>query len=890
LAAILLSAGSLGAQDAGRVIGRAVVAESGDPLAGARVSVEGTSLSTSTDEAGRYTLPRVPAGSRRIALVFIGRAPQAREITVPAGRSVTVDFSVRLVAVTMERITVLGSRAASQAEALNRQKNAPNIQSIVASDQIGRFPDANAPEAVQRLPGVAVERDQGEGRYIQIRGGSPANTQVSFNGVQVPSPEGDNRQIALDAVPVDILESIEVSKAILPDMDADAIGGAVNLVTKRAPPSRLFSLEGAGGFGTIRNAASGGGSLTVGDRFAGGRVGVLLSGSYSRRNFGSDDLEPVYDLGAPGLDDDALEELETRHYTLWRRRLGGTASLDFRASDNSTWTLTGVYAELTDVEQRRNLLNVVADEELAFLHKNRREELESYSVGFSGAHLLSGGVQVDYQGTFARSSEFTPYDTEVEFVQEGVTFSPSLSDPDRIQANPAAGSEAGDFLFAGVEPASSTTHDEDRAAGVKVAIPFGLGAASGWFKVGAKVRDRQKVRDVRESAFELAGGADDIVLGRDVGSPFAVNGFNPGPYPFTPFATSPDDVIGFTERFGSRLEEEDDPEAETNDYDLTERVVAGYVLTEIHPAPRVMILPGVRYEHTRVRSAGFDYDPDTEELTPTTGGKHYGTLFPMVHVRLAVSPRTNLRAAFTTTIARPNFFDLVPFRLRDDEDRELGNPDLDPTVARSFDLLFEHYDRNIGVLSAGIFYKRLTDPIFVFTTDNELGGQDLRPDNGETGTIRGLELALQQQLRFLPGLLGGLGVFANYTFTDSDAALPGGREARLQGQADHVVNAALSYERGAFSGQVSVNYLDDYVLEYGGDQGEAGEELEDVYVDRRAQVDLSASVRATRRSVLFVEMLNLTNRPYRAFQGVRARPIQMEYYERWGRVGFRYTL
>jgi TonB-dependent receptor len=880
----------LHAQQTGRVSGRAVAAETGGALAGARVSVEGTSLSTTTDEAGRYVLLRVPAGSQTLRLSYIGRTPQTLSVAVAAGEVEEADFAVPVAAFRLEDITVLGSRAMVQAEALNRQKHAPNIQNIVASDQIGRFPDASAPEAVQRLPGIAVERDQGEGRYIQIRGGAAANTQVTFNGVQVPSPEGEERQIALDAVPVDILQSIEVSKAILPDMDADAIGGAVNLVTIKAPDARFVALEAAGGFGTIRDDASGNGSLTLGNRFADGRLGLLLTGSFSQRNFGSDDLEPVYDLGDPGLGDDALAELETRHYTLWRRRMGGTASLDYRLSDNSSWTLTGIYTELTDVEQRRNYLNVVEDDELAFLHKNRREELEMYSVGFTGRHLLPAGLDVDYRAAFSRSAEHTPYDTEIEFVQEGVSFDPDLSDPDRIRANPAPGSENGDFAFNAVEPASSDTHTRDMVGGVNLAIPYALGGtATGRLTFGVQYRDKEKVQDVREEAFELADGFGDILLGQDVGSAFAVSDFNPGPYPFAPNSTSPDEVIDFSNSFGSNLDGEIDLEAETNDYDLTERVVAGYVMTEVNLTPDLMVLPGIRYEQTRVESAGFDFDPDTETLSPTTGEKDYGTFFPMVHLRYAVGSQTNIRAAYTTTISRPNFFLLVPYRLRDDEDRELGNPDLDPTIARSVDFLVEHYDRRIGIMSAGVFYKRLSDPIFLFTTDNELGGQDVQPGNGDAGTIRGVEVALQQQLRFLPAPFDGLGVYANYTYTDSEATLPGGREARLQGQADHVFNTAVSYERGVFSGQVSLNYHDNYVGEYGGDEGTVEEELEDVYIDRHMQLDASASLRTTNRSALFVELVNLTNEPFKAYQGVRERPIQMEYYERWGRLGFRYS-
>jgi TonB-dependent receptor len=870
-------------QATGRLAGRAVEAESGRPLKGASVAVQGTSLLATTDAAGRFVLARVPAGPYTVTLSYIGRETQAQQVTVGAGATASAEFSAPVSAVLLEGLTVLGARAMVQAEALNRQKNAANIMNIVASDQMGRFPDASAPEAVQRLPGIAIARDQGEGRYIQIRGGSAANTQVNFNGVQVPSPEGEVRQIALDAVPVDVLESIEVSKAVLPDMDADAIGGAVNLVTRKAPAARLLSVEASGGFAPIRDDPSGSGALTYGDRPGDGRFGFLLNGSYSRRNFGSDDVEPVYDLGDPGAGDDALEELEVRHYTLWRERLGATANLDYRFSETSFLALTGIYSNLTDEEQRRNLVSVLEDEALEFRHKNRHEELRTYSAALGGEHLLRGGQKLDFNLAFTRSLEDTPYDTEIVFVREDVSFSPNLSDPDNITSNPSTGALEGPFLFDEVEPASSDTRNTDRVAALNFALPYQLGGgATGSVKLGFKLRDKKKTQDVRESAFELDDD-NDLILGDDVGSPFTRSLHNPANYRLPPASTSPEDVASFVDRFGSRLDGEDSIEDDTNDYELTERVAGGYVMTELNVTPQLMILPGVRYEHTDVESQGFEWDSEEETLTPTTGDKSYGKIFPMLHVRYALGPRTNVRGAFTTTLARPNFIDLVPFRLRDGEDLVLGNPDLEPTIARSFDVLFEHYDARIGVLSAGAFYKTLTDPIFLFATDNDLGGETEQPRNGESGWIRGVELALQRQLGF------GFGIYGNYTYTDSEAELPGGRLARLQGQADHVFNTALSLDRGAFASQLSLNYHDDYLNEYGGDEGDPDERFEDVFVDTHLQLDASVSYRVADRATLFLELVNLTNEPFRAFQGVSERPIQLEYYEQWGRLGIRYT-
>ena len=889
-AGLLVPAHMLEAQGVGRIHGRVTEEETGRPLDGARVQLARSTLVAVTDVNGRYVLPRVPAGSDTLEVAYIGRQRQSTVVQVAPGENVEADFALPVSAVVLEEVQVLGVRAKNQAEALSRQQNAANIQNIVASDQMGRFPDASAPEAVQRLPGIAVERDQGEGRYIQIRGGSAQNTQVTFNGTEVPSPESEIRQVELDAVPVDILESIEVSKAITPDMDADAIGGSVNLVTKKAPEQTLFSVEAAGGYAPIREDFSGNGALTYGSRVADGRFGFLLSGSFSRRDFGSDDLEPEFDLGDEPLDDDALEALDLRHYSLWRERTGATASLDYRLSESSNLYVTGIFSELADEEQRRRLINGVADGELEFRHKNRLEEARTYNVTVGGDHLTGGGLGIDYRLTWSRSVQDTPHDNEIFFVQEDVTFSPDISDPKLIRANPADGTVDGTYFFDAVGRASSFTANTDKVAALNFTVPYGLGRhATGSFRVGAKYRQKDKYQDVIEEEFELADGADDIILGQQAGSAFDSDGYLDGDYAYLPFSTGNREILDFPTRFASSLDGGPLPELGTNDYDIDERVIAVYGMTEINLTPDFMILPGLRYEHTRFRGSGFSFDPEAETLSPTAGAKTYGRLFPGLHTRYRITPQTNIRAAFTTAMSRPNFIDLVPFRLPDEEDLTLGNPELDPTLARNFDLLFEHYDSRIGVLSAGVFYKHLTDPIFLFIEDNSLGGETTQPRNGDSGDIYGVELAVQQQLRMLPNPFDGLGLYANYTYTKSETTLPGGREARLQGQTPHVFNAALSYERGPFSGQVSANFHDDYILEYGGDEGTPEERLEDIFVGDHLQFDFSANLRVTATTAAFLEVVNLTNEPFRLYQGVEERPRQREFYRTWGRFGFRFS-
>jgi TonB-dependent receptor len=413
----------------------------------------------------------------------------------------------------------------------------------------------------------------------------------------------------------------------------------------------------------------------------------------------------------------------------------------------------------------------------------------------------------------------------------------------------------------------------------------------GKFSLGGKVRQRNAIQDVEETEWELADGASDIVLGQDVGTlEFSNDGYNAGRHAFPSIVTERDEIDTFIDRFQSRLDGAKNIEADAEDYDLKERVTAFYAMTEVNFSQNLMVLPGVRYELTQLDVQGFDFDPDAETLTSPGDEHSYGQLFPMVHVRYRFTPRTNLRLAFTRTLARPNFFELVPYRIRDDEDLEIGNPELIPTTAMSYDVMFEHYDRLIGIVSAGVFYKQVVDPIFTFVEPNNLGGDTEQKRNGESAMIVGVETALHRQLLFLPAPFDGLGIFANYTYTDSESTLPGGLEAPLPGQADHVFNAALSYEKRGFSGQVSASYHSDHVDDFGGDTDAPIAREEDEYIGSHLQIDLSASYMAGPNVQIFGELNNLTNQRFTLYQGIQERPIQYEWYERWGRLGVRYRL
>jgi TonB-dependent receptor len=336
-----------------------------------------------------------------------------------------------------------------------------------------------------------------------------------------------------------------------------------------------------------------------------------------------------------------------------------------------------------------------------------------------------------------------------------------------------------------------------------------------------------------------------------------------------------------------------DHEADAEDYRATERVGAGYVMAELYIGDKLLVLPGVRFESTTVDYSGYQvvYDDGGDYLStqPVTGGDTHGFFLPGFHVKYAFNPSSNLRAAYTRTLARPNYYDLVPYQLVFQEDGEIsrGNAALEPTTSNNLDLLVEHYFRSVGLVSAGVFYKRLDNYIFPFRFREAAFGdtyQVTQPRNGENASLWGMELAFQNQLRFLPRPFDGLGVYANVTLTDSSARFPDrGEDSTLPGQSSRLGNLALWYEKGGFSARSSWNFHGKYIDAVG------DATAIDVFYDNHVQWDLSFSQRVTRQARAFVDVLNLTNAPLRYYEGFATRPIQEEYYRTWATIGLKFN-
>lgn len=868
------------AQSTGAITGVVLDEATQRPLPGAAVKLQSSPLSTDTDRAGAFQLLRVPAGPQTISVSYIGYEPGSFEVEIKAGSSIELKATLKPLARISEYVEIRDSQLDGQARAYNQQMTAPNIVSIVSADQIGRFPDPNAAEATQRIPGVVIQRDQGEGRFVSVRGTEPRLNSVAINGERIPAPEGDIRYVALDVIPADLLEAIEVTKALTPDMDSDAIGGAVNLVTKNAPSKMIFSATAGLGYNKIVDNGLQNFNATIGRRFFDDRLGALVSTSFFNTNRGSQNFEVEYDDGD-------LDTLETRDYRLTRRRFGINPVFDWRASKTSEFFLRGIYNRFSDNEFRRFYVNAVGDDALERNLRDRFEVQEIISGAAGGRFLINNILHTDFRVTYSYAEEAEPKNITTTFVQEDVDFDPNVTpatiDPNNIQANPL-NEDITKFVLDEQTREDNITNDREVTAAVNFALPLRtLSSFSGVLKFGGKYRDRKKARN--NEVVDVSPD-DDLFLSSVLDPSYRLNGFLDGRY--NPGVQFVDPVFARNLPGQIAVEIEKDLEEDLADFVAKEKISAGYAMAELMLGERFMLLPGFRFEHTntdyRASQIVFDDGGDFAGLSPVTGRNNYNFFMPALHARYQFAKDTNLRAAITRTMSRPNFVDVVPFQLIIEEDSEIerGNPNLSPTKSTNFDLLFEHYFQTVGIASAGFFYKRITDNIFISRFDEDRNGDTFeitQPVNGERANLWGFEFAFSNQLRFLPKPFDGFGVYANYTFTDSEALIAGRSDGPMPGQAKHSGNFAAFYEKFGFSGRVSLNYHGRYIEEVGEDPAS------DLLFDSHAQWDLSLSQRLTRWLRVYVDVLNLTNEPFRRFEGFKNRPVQEEYYRWWLTAG-----
>ena len=916
---VLLLSVRVFAQEGGLVSGT-VKDATGMTLPGAVLKLDRFNRYTVSDNNGYFEFLNVPAGSYRVEVEYLGYEPAVLEATVTAGGNAVVDFVMQEGAQEIGAVVVMGDQARGQAKALNQQKTNVNVSNVISADQIGRFPDSNIGDALKRVPGIAMQNDQGEARNIVVRGLASELNSVTLNGNRIPSAEGDNRKVQMDVIPSDMIQTIEVNKTLTPDMDADAIGGSVDLVTRAAAGGQRISLTLLGGYNPIRTGATGSGSFVYGNRFFNDRLGVVLSASYMNKDYGSDNIEAVW-----AQDDEGnvyVEEMDIRKYDVQRIRRSATLNIDWKIDSRNTIAADLMYnwrddrearyrTQFKDIEPVYDGSTITGYEGTVVREtkggiddrRNRTRRLEDQRVQsyvLSGTHLLSPKVDMDWSLSYAKASEDRPHERYIEYVQEGLSMNEDLADT-RLPYVDAPGQNYSDFVFDKLTEQHDYTQEEEYAAKVNLRMPLSVvREQKGRLRVGLSARWKNKRRSndfyeyVPTGSMPVLSDMEHVVYDRPL-----VQGdrYVPGMFVSSGY-------IGNVDLYNPSLftPEADPSEYMAGNYDAGERILAGYLRWDQNITNDLMFIAGVRVENTDLDYRGnYILDEDYDNADERHNRNNYTNVLPGLTLKYDLNDRTVLRAAFTTALARPNYYALVPYVDIQREKREItaGNPNLKATYSYNFDLLGEYYSKSVGIVSGGFFYKRLDNFIFnyldidytaeKFAADfpgftNPIGEGEvweyLRPMNGRSVDMFGFEVALQRKLDFLPGrFLRNFGVMLNYTFTHSVTRgiyNEDGEErtnVSLPGTAPHMVNASLSWENSRLSVRVSLNYTAGYLDEV------ASEAFGDRYYDGQLFLDANASYRFGKYVRVFFEANNLTNQPLRYYQGIRSRMAQLEYYK-----------
>ena len=337
------------AQNARAVLSGRVVDPSGAVLQGAQVIVQPVNLSLQSDQQGEFTVRDLNTGTYHVIVSYVGFQLFEQDCTVAAGAVTRVSVQLA-VASQSESILVTAERPRGEAEAINRTRVADNILQVLSAEVITSLPNANVADAIGRLPSVTLGRDEGEGVYVQVRGTEPRLTNVTINGITLPSPEPTVRQVRLDAIPANLVDSVEINKTLQANIDGDGIGGSVNLLTKSATDHPYLNAYALGGFNPILGGRGNSQfSLTTGRRFgATKQLGILVGGAYDWNGRGIDDIEPAIDPAASTLKVPTYSNDTVREYRYRRKRTGLTGSADYRVNDFTSLSFHGIYTNLDD--------------------------------------------------------------------------------------------------------------------------------------------------------------------------------------------------------------------------------------------------------------------------------------------------------------------------------------------------------------------------------------------------------------------------------------------------------------------------------------------------------------------------------------------------------------
>lgn len=904
-----------------------VVKDQHATLPGAMVKVVGTNNSAVTDFNGRFELPKLAPGTYQLKVNYMGYQTKLLSVSVKDDEMKvleTIFLNANNTNNEIEEVVAIGQIQRGEMAAANSQKNASNIINVISSDGIGKLPDRNAAEAVQRIPGISIERDQGEGRFVAVRGLPSQWSSASINGNRLPTAEEEttSRATAFDFFPSELIEFVEVSKAITPDMEGDAIGGNVNFITKKAPDEFTLNTNIALGANEVAEGTNYSASVLYGDRVADDKLGYLINATAWKRDWATDNFEP-----RRGNDGIGIRRLELRDYTGTRETYGLNSSLEYTL-DQGKVSASAMYGSLIDDEThykhrmrfdkdrvevqhiRNELITEMRGGELAGEHyfgfdKTLSWSLSSYENEFRYGDMPNGEdnsyfvVRFDQKnvGYVGLEDRGTGKNYAYNEVDGGSDPWNAISNhlPNGFQMSPS------DTKLAWVELYKVFVNEKDK---IVFSSDFDWQLDNSLLlKFGVKYRDKERVAEFADEfyAWDIENYGDapmlaDFALSDQPGRNDYLNELSIDYASQFSQVASTDALAQFWTQNRNKFKLDAGESALISNggalgrnFDVNEQHASIYGMSTWQANEQIEVLGGLRLTQTDTEVSGFSYLADQDKVVESKAENDYLSVLPSLHITYKMSDMTNWRLALTRTFARPDFGSLSPGATYLEADNQLfsGNPELDPTYSNNIDVMFEHYFDRLGLVSAGVFYKDIEDPIFQSSSIGSYNGREgvnlIRPENGDNASLVGLELAFNRDFGFIAPSLQNFGLMANATFMDSEMTIPERDDVvSIPRQADELFNITLYYDNTFFAARLAVNHKGEYIEEHGSDK------QSDSYYGDYTSVDFTTSYQINDDAMVYLELNNLTNEPLMYYQGQQGRPLQVEYYGIRGMLGLNY--
>ncbi len=864
-------------------------------LAGAVIYIEDLKIGAVSDLDGYYILTDVAPGTHKVTVTYVGYEDFSTTVNSVKGKTDVLDIAMNA-GVQIGAVEVV-SVMQGQHRAINTQKNALQMVDVVSSDQASKYPDSNIGDALKRISGINVQYDQGEARFGQVRGTPADMSSVTINGNRVPSAEGETRAVQLDLIPTDMIQTIEVNKVVTPDMDADAIGGSINLITKNSPSKRVISATAGTGYSAVSGDPQLNLGFTYGDKLS-DKFGFIVSGSYQNNSMGSDNTEFEWSQDDNG--DAYVKEMQVRQYYLTRERQSYSAAFNYEINPNHKLDFKGLYNRRNDWENRYRTKIKMNDDytlkEVAVETKggsddvnySRLERQQTLDLSLGGEHLF-GKLKMDWGATYATASELRPDERYVAYTsgdgeQLNLDFSNSQQPTITNAADYLTLSSAGtEWELDELSESQQTITERDFKANLNFQYAFSQGDYATTLKVGTKVTAKKKSVDIEMVDYTDATEGTSFLA--DALSNTALQdrkGFMLGEaYNFGRTFTTREFLGNYNlSNLGSGevvLSES------AGNYEANETVTAAYARLDQKLGSKVDLMVGMRMENTNVQYSGYQYDEDEDTLSPTEKATNTSINFlPSVMVKWDANRDLKVRASFTNTIARPKYSDLVnKIEINDDDEVTLGNPDLKSSLSYNYDFSADYYFESLGLVRGGLFAKQIKDFIVDETVEGSYGSLGTtkisRPINAGNATLLGAEISLSRDFSFIAPALRCMGFSGTYTYTHSkvtDFNVDGREDEKLSlpGSPESTANASIYLQKWGFTARVSYNYASAFIDELGSSS------FDDIYYDKVNYMDLNLNYTFNTNYSIYADVTNILNQPLRYYQGVSDRTYQAEYY------------